>query len=54
MSGQPDFELFAKATDTFFWKAVVAEIKFVVGDDGKVEKAIHTQGGATIEAKKIE
>jgi CubicO group peptidase (beta-lactamase class C family) len=54
MSGQPDFELFAKATDTFFWKAVVAEIKFVAGDDGKVEKAIHTQGGATIEAKKIE
>jgi CubicO group peptidase (beta-lactamase class C family) len=54
MSGQPDFELLAKATDTFFWKSVVAEIKFVVGDDGKVEKAIHTQGGATIEAKKIE
>jgi hypothetical protein len=54
MSGQPDFELLAKATDTFFWKSVVAEIKFVVGNDGKVEKAIHTQGGATIEAKKIE
>ncbi len=54
MTGQPEFELFAKATDEFFWKAVVAEIKFIVGDDGKVEKAIHTQGGATIEAKKIE
>ena len=54
MTGQPEFELFAKATDEFFWKAVVAEIKFVTNDDGKVEKAIHKQGGATIEAKKIE
>ena len=54
MTGQPEFELFAKATDTFFWKAVVAEIKFVANDEGKVEKAIHTQGGATIDAKKIE
>jgi len=54
MTGQPEFELFAKATDTFFWKVVVAEIKFVVGDDGKVEKAVSTQAGATIDAKKIE
>jgi CubicO group peptidase (beta-lactamase class C family) len=53
MTGQPEFELFAKASDTFFWKAVVAEIKFEVNDDGKVEKAIHTQGGATIDAKRI-
>jgi hypothetical protein len=54
MTGQPEFELFAKAPDAFFWKAVVAEIKFVAGDDGKVEKAIHEQSGSTIEAKKIE
>ena len=39
---------------TFFWKVVAAEIEFVVNDDGKVEKAIHQQSGATIEAKKIE
>jgi hypothetical protein len=54
MTGQPEFELFAKAPDTFFWKVVAAEVKFVVTDDGKVEKAIHQQGGGTIEAKKIE
>jgi hypothetical protein len=54
MTGQPEFELFAKAPDAFFWKVVVAEIKFVVGEDGQVEKAIHQQGGGTIEAKKIE
>jgi hypothetical protein len=53
MTGQPEFELFAKADDTFFWKVVAAEIKFIVSD-GKVEKAIHKQAGATIEAKKVE
>ena len=54
MTGQPEFEIYAKATDVFFWKVVAAEIKFVTGDDGKVEKAIHQQAGATIEVKKIE
>ena len=54
MTGQPEFEIFAKAPDVFFWKVVAAEIKFVTDEDGKVEKAIHQQGGATIEAKKIE
>ena len=41
MTGQPEFEIYAKAQDVFFWKVVAAEIKFVMGDDGKVEKAIH-------------
>jgi hypothetical protein len=54
MTGQPEFELFAKAADVFFWKVVAAEIKFIAGKDGKVEKATHQQGGATIEVKKIE
>jgi hypothetical protein len=54
MTGQPEFEIFAKAPDEFFWKIIVAEIKFVADDDGKVVKGIHTQAGTTIEAKKIE
>ena len=54
MTGQPEFEIYAKADDAFFWKVVAAEIKFVVDKDGKVEKAIHQQAGATIEVKKIE
>jgi hypothetical protein len=54
MTGQPEFEIYAKAPDAFFWKVVSAEIKFVTGEDGKVEKAIHQQGGATMEVKKIE
>ncbi len=54
MTGQPEFEIYAKAEDLFFWKVVAAEVKFVADKDGKVEKAIHQQSGATIEAKKIE
>jgi CubicO group peptidase (beta-lactamase class C family) len=54
MTGQPEFEIYAKAPDVFFWKIVAAEIKFVVGKDGKIEKAVHQQAGATIEVKKIE
>ena len=54
MTGQPEFELFAKANDAFFWKFVSAEIKFVTGDGGKVEKAVHQQAGATFEVKKVE
>jgi CubicO group peptidase (beta-lactamase class C family) len=52
MTGQPEFEIYAKAPDVFFWKVVVAEIQFVANDDGKFEKAIHRQGGATMEVKK--
>jgi len=54
MTGQPEFEIYAKAPDVFFWKVVAAEIKFVADKDGKIEKAIHQQSGATIEAKKTE
>ncbi len=54
MTGQPEFEIHAKAPNAFFWKVIVAEIKFVTDKDGKVEKAIHQQGGTTIEVKKIE
>jgi hypothetical protein len=54
MTGQPEFEIYAKAPDVFFWKVVSAEIKFMTDKDGKVEKAVHQQGGATIDVKKIE
>ena len=53
MTAQPEFEIFPKSDTEFFWKVVPAEIKFVTNDEGKVEKVIHTQGGKTIEAKKI-
>jgi hypothetical protein len=49
-----ELEIYAKAPDEFFWKVVSAEIKFVTDKDGNVEKAIHEQGGATMEVKKTE
>jgi hypothetical protein len=54
MTGQPAFEIFPKGDGKFFWKVVAAEIEFIADKDGKVEKAIHKQGGATLEVKKVE
>ena len=54
MTGQPKFEIFPKSDDEFFWKVVNAEVKFVKDDDGRVIKAVHQQGGRTIEAPKFE
>ena len=54
MTGQPKYEIFPKSDDEFFWKVVNAEVKFVKDDDGRVIKAVHQQGGRTIEAPKLE
>ena len=54
MTGQPNFEIFPKSETEFFWKVVVASISFVTDDQGKVTKAIHRQGGQTLEVAKIE
>lgn len=54
MTGQPEFEILPKGDHKFFWKVVAAEIEFIPDMDGKVEKAIHKQSGATMEVKKIE
>ncbi len=54
LSGQPEFEIFPKNETNYFWKAVEAEVSFVKGQDGKVTKAIHRQGGRTFDAKRIE
>jgi CubicO group peptidase (beta-lactamase class C family) len=54
MTGQPKFEIFPKSPTEFFWKVVDAQVQFVKNDAGKVTKAIHHQGGGTLEAPKIE
>jgi hypothetical protein len=54
MTGQPEFEIFPKGDHKFFWKVVAAEIEFIPDKDGKIEKAIHKQSGATFEVKKTE
>lgn len=54
MQGQPAFPIFPEGNNTFAWKVIIAKIEFVRDDDGKVTGAIHSQGGAKIEVKKIE
>jgi CubicO group peptidase (beta-lactamase class C family) len=54
LTGQPKFEIFPKSPTEFFWKVVDAQIQFVKNDAGKITKAIHHQGGQTLEAPKIE
>ena len=53
LSGQPKFEIFPKAEAEFFWKAVRAEVAFVRGAGGKVVKAVHRQGGTTLDAPRV-
>ena len=53
LTGQPKFPIFPKSATEFEWRAVVAKVEFVKGDDGKVVKAIHHQNGNTLEAPKI-
>jgi hypothetical protein len=54
LTGQPRSEIFPKSETEFFWKAVEAEVTFVKDEKGAVTKAIHRQGGQTINAPKLE
>jgi CubicO group peptidase (beta-lactamase class C family) len=54
LPGQPKLEIFPKAEGEFFWKSVRAEVAFVRDAAGRVVKAVHRQGGATLEAPKVE
>lgn len=53
LTGQSQFEIFPRGNDEFFWKIVDAQVKFVKDEAGMVVKAIHTQGGQTFEAPKL-
>ena len=53
LTAQPKFPIFAKSETEFEWRVVVANVRFVKGDDGKVTKAVHTQNGNTFDAPKI-
>jgi CubicO group peptidase (beta-lactamase class C family) len=54
LSGQPKFEIFPRSETEFFWKVVEAEVSFVKNDKGEVTKAVHKQGGQTINAPRLE
>ena len=53
LTAQPEFPIFPKSATEFEWRVVPAKVQFVIGDDGKVTKAIHMQNGNTIPAPKI-
>jgi CubicO group peptidase (beta-lactamase class C family) len=53
LSGQPRFEIFPKSESEFLWKVVDARVQFVRDEKGQVAKAIHQQGGQTIQAPKM-
>jgi len=52
-TGQGKIEIFAETETKFFVKVMDAQIEFVKGESGKVEKLILTQGGRKMDAKKI-
>jgi CubicO group peptidase (beta-lactamase class C family) len=54
LTGQPRFPIFPKSETEFEWHIVEASVKFEIGDDGKVTKAVHTQNDTTFDAPKIE
>lgn len=53
ISGQPKLALFAKDETNFFMRVVPAEVEFVAGDDGKVEKLILHQNGRDMPADRM-
>ena len=54
LTGQPRFPIYPKSDTEFFWKVTEAEVKFVKNENGDVIKAIHKQGGQTLQAPKLE
>jgi CubicO group peptidase (beta-lactamase class C family)/ATP-dependent Clp protease adapter protein ClpS len=54
LTGQPKFEIYPSSPTEFFWKVVNAQVTFVKDAAGKTTRAVHHQGGATINAPKIE
>lgn len=51
--GQPEFEIFPKSENEFFWKVVDAQVTFVRNENGEVTHALHHQGGQEINAPKL-
>jgi len=52
-TGQPQFELFAESTETFFVKVVDAKVTFNKNPDGSIKSLTLFQGGQEMEGKKI-
>lgn len=52
-TGQPQFPIFARAENVFYFKVVQAQLTFNTGADGKVESVTLLQGGQEIVGKKL-
>lgn len=53
MTGQPRHEIFPKSELEYFWKVVEASVAFTRGTDGKITGAVHSQGGARLNVKRL-
>jgi len=53
LPGQAKFELFRSSGDSFYLKAVAAELTFERNNSGEVVSVLHTQNGGTFKASKI-
>jgi len=53
LTGQPKLPIFPTSETEFELHVVKAAVQFVKGEDGKVTKVVHRQGGAKIDAPKI-
>ena len=47
LAGQPNHQIFPSAPNKFFWKVVDAQVEFVLDENGKTIRALHTQNGST-------
>lgn len=53
LTGQPRFPIFARSATEFEWRVVPASVTFVKDADGRVTKAVHSQGGTTFDAPRL-
>ncbi len=53
-TGQPEFPIFAETETEFFYKVVDAQLTFVRGASGKVDRLILHQNGADVPAVRLE
>ncbi len=54
ITGQQNMRIYPKSETVFEWRVVKAQVEFVAGKDGKIEKVIHTQGGRSFDAAKMD
>jgi len=54
LTGQPQFQIFPESEADFFYKVVDAQLTFVKGDDGKVNRLVLHQGGLDVPARKTD